>query len=73
MTIDDHCRDLNIVLSRLHRANVTLDISKCTFGANRLEYLGSELGSGVLKASPNKFKDLDRLKSPKLTKPPQVV
>ena len=69
MTLDAHVRDLNMMLSRLQSANLKLDIRKCSFAAATADYLGMTLGSGQLRVSASRTKDLeDRCKCPDLTK-----
>lgn len=39
-TFDEHCERLRAVLSRFRQHNLRVKLSKCTFGARQVRYLG---------------------------------
>ena len=65
--LDTHCKDLNMLLSRVKTANLKLDINKSSFAMTTVNFLGLEIGSGAMRTSPDRTRDLfDRVKCPNL-------
>ncbi|CAG4988445.1 unnamed protein product [Colias eurytheme] len=58
---------LDLVLKKLYDAGFSINISKCKFLKNSVEYLGNIISNGEVKPSPNKTKAL------KNTQPPTCV
>lgn len=48
-TAEDHVRHLDLVLTRLRKAGVTLNLEKCAFFKREVEYLGHIICPGQLK------------------------
>ena len=50
---EEHLQHLRKVLCRLQKAGLTLKLSKCQFGLNKVHYLGHVIGNGELLPDGN--------------------
>lgn len=48
-TWDEHLETLTIIFSRLEKASLTLNLSKCEFGKATVTYLGKQVGQGQVR------------------------
>ena len=48
---EDHLRTLKELFGRLRKARITARLTKCLFGASRMEFLGHEVGGDVITPS----------------------
>ena len=53
-TFEEHLEHLDIVLSKLKSAGVTLNLSKCRFSQSEIKFLGVRVGGGKVKPDPSK-------------------
>jgi len=53
---DHHLDTLELALDRLRKAGLKLNLSKCRFGCDRVEYLGHEIGVDGIRPSKDKKK-----------------
>jgi len=60
----DHARDLDLVLSDIAMANLTLKESKCHFGKKELDLLGYSISGDGIKAQPEKTSAINQLQPP---------
>lgn len=63
-TPEQHLQHLCIVLERLAATGITINASKCMFGAEQIEFLGYLISGGGIQPLPNKVKAI--LEFPKL-------
>src|SRR5690606_14632847 len=56
---------LTAVLLALRKSCLTLRLSKCTFGASSVEYLGFVLSEGQIRPGPNKVRAISEFPIPK--------
>lgn len=61
---NQHLADISNVLTRLREAGLRLQISKCTFGADSVNYLGHIVSSKGLSPDPSKVKALQECNPP---------
>ena len=67
---EDHLSHLDLVFQRLRQANLAHKSSKCTFGAQKVMYLGHYLSKNGIEVDPEK---IDAMKSfPRPTNPKTV-
>ena len=59
-----HVKTLKLVLDRLRRANLAVCPSKCLVGYKSLEFLGHEVGEGVIRANPTISKKISEAPRP---------
>lgn len=55
---DQHCKDVKIVLQRIHDAGLLLKLEKCKFGVTSVEYLGHIISREGLHPDPKKIQRL---------------
>ena len=67
-SFEDHLAKLNIVLSRLNKANFRANVRKCYFAQDNLEYLGYQLTREGVQPQPQKVEAICRLQAPKTRK-----
>jgi len=67
-SFEDHLAKLNIVLSRLNKANFRANVRKCYFAQDNLEYLGYQLTREGIQPQPQKVEAICRLQAPKTRK-----
>ena len=60
---DEHLKNLDMVLERLEKANVTLKRDKCIFAAKSVEYLGHVIDHEGLHPSKEKLEQFRILRS----------
>ena len=53
-TTDEHIKNLNAVLTRLHEAGMRLKKEKCQFSLQKTEYLGNMISSQGLEPATSK-------------------
>ena len=63
---EEHLRTLKELFGRLRRARITARPTKCLLGANRMEFLGHQIGGDVITSSSEKLEQV--WKTPRLTK-----
>ena len=59
-----HVKTLKLVLDRLRRANLAARPSKCLVGYKSLEFLGHEVGEGVIRTNPTIRKKISEAPRP---------
>ena len=64
-SFEEHLHHLDLVFQRLRKANLTLKPSKCTFGAQRVMYLGHYLSTKGIEVDPDKIKAVKEFPRPK--------
>ena len=62
--MSDHCMRLNSVLNRFHQHNLRVKASKCSFGADKVVYLGHTVSSAGIHTDPKKIEVIKDLPSP---------
>ena len=67
---EEHLRTLKELFGRLRRARITAQHTKCLLGANRMEFLGHQIGSDVITPSSDNLEKVR--KTPRLTTKKQV-
>ena len=55
---EEHLKHLRIVFSRIHKANLTLNKTKCQFAAAEVDYLGHHVGLGSVQPRTKKVEAL---------------
>ena len=63
--IDQHCQRLQAVLTRFREQNLRVKATKCSFGADRVLYLGHMISSEEIHTDPSKIKAVQNLQSPR--------
>ena len=63
--IDQHCQRLQAVLTRFREQNLRVKASKCSFGADRVLYLGHTVSSEGIHTDPSKIEAVQNLQSPR--------
>ena len=66
--VDQHCERLAEVLSRFRQHNLRVKISKCTFAAPKVSYLGHVISAEGISPDPTKVEAVQNLSSPKSVK-----
>ena len=66
---ESHLRHVDQVLEALHRANVTIKLSKCDFFTNKVKYLGHIIKPGKLSVDKVRVKALEAVSYTHLTLP----
>ena len=67
---EEHLRTLKELFGRLRRARITARPTKCLLGANRMEFLGHQIGGDVITQSSDKLEKVQ--KTPRPTTKKQV-
>ena len=67
-TYDEHVKQLDNVLGRLHGANLQLSLPKCHFCTDKVRYLGFILSKDGIHADPKKIEAIQQLAVPKTRK-----
>ena len=62
--MEDHCHRLQSVLQRFRYHNLRVKASKCSFGADRVTYLGHVVSSQGVHTDPSKTKRVEELSAP---------
>ena len=62
--ISDHCMRLNSVLNRFHEHNLRVKASKCSFGTDKVVYLGHTVSSEGIHTDPKTIEVIKDLPSP---------
>lgn len=63
--LQQHCDRLALVLDRFRKHNLRVKATKCTFGANRVTYLGHVVSAKGIHTDPDKIKAVALLAEPK--------
>ena len=63
-TIDEHCQRLTTVLQRFRDHGLRVKVSKCSFGADNVIYLGHSISSNGVHTDPAKIKAVQGLTYP---------
>jgi hypothetical protein len=66
-TWDDHIRHLDVILTRIRDAGLTVKPKKCHFGRGEVSYLGHIIGNGTVRPKCDKIQAVDDFPQP-LTK-----
>lgn len=64
-TIEQHLCDLRDVFGALHGANLRLQPSKCTFGAEEIRYLGHVINGVTVRPDPEKLRAVSDFRVPR--------
>eukprot|EP00917_Polyrhabdina_sp_WS-2016_P018679 GHVP01040114.1.p1 GENE.GHVP01040114.1~~GHVP01040114.1.p1 ORF type:complete len:175 (+),score=23.11 GHVP01040114.1:158-682(+) len=56
---------LNDILGRLSKANLTVQLEKCSFGHDSLQYLGHQISADGVSPLEGKVKEILKLKTPR--------
>ena len=67
-TWEEHCERLGRVLDKVRQAGLMLGPSKCSFGVETVQYLGSTIRNGMLSISEQRVKSLRELPRPQTIK-----
>ena len=62
---EHHLHTIEEFLKRVKDANLTLRPSKCTFGAQKIDFLGHTLGQGLLEPQANKIQHIMNIQKPR--------
>ena len=62
--IHDHCKRLRTVLQRFREHNLRVKASKCSFGADKVVYLGHTVSSAGVHTDPSKIMTVQKLPPP---------
>lgn len=63
-TFDEHCERLQAVLSRFRQHNLRVKLTKCTFGARQVRYLGHLISAHGIQPDPLKIEAVQTLSTP---------
>lgn len=63
-TWEEHIEKLSTVLGKIRHSNLKLGLSKCQFGVDEVEYLGSTIKNGMLAISEQRVETLRSLPRP---------
>ena len=63
-TIEQHCQRLQSVLQRFRENGLRVKASKCSFGANKVIYLGHSVSRDGVHTDPSKIKAVEDLAAP---------
>ena len=63
-SIAEHCHRLSAVLSRLQQHNLRLNLSKCTFAARKIDYLGHVISEESVSPLPSKIEAIKEIPVP---------
>lgn len=63
--INEHLEHLNILFSRLNEYGVTINVSKCIFGAKELDFLSHKISANGITPSKEKVKAITDFPTPK--------
>ena len=63
-TQEQHDHRLADVLERFQKANVTLNVEKCKFSQDKVQFLGHVVGNGGVEVDPNKVEAISEMKAP---------
>jgi hypothetical protein len=66
--VDDHFQHIRQVLTRCRELGVWLKMSKCSFFAHEMEYLGHIISADGIRMNPNKVKAILKVKTPQTKK-----
>ena len=55
---------MNLVLTRINDANMTVKPSKCTFGETIMEFIGHMIEDGTIKPNTDKLEKIQSARSP---------
>ena len=61
----EHVKDLRKVLEALKKGGMTVKMSKCEFGKNKLEYLGHQIGDGELAVPRHRATAMSEFRLPR--------
>lgn len=64
-SFDEHLKHLKLVFDRLREANLTLKISKCKFGREKLPFLGHIVSKSGIEPDPSKIEAIKNWPTPK--------
>lgn len=65
---DEHLVTLRDIFESLRSAHLTARPSKCCIGFQNLEFVGHQLGQGLIKPNPDKVEDIMKAEEPKTKK-----
>ena len=63
-TLEEHHHHQQLILQRLHNTNLFLKISKCTFDATKIEYLGMIIQKQKVEMDPVKVQGISAWPTP---------
>ena len=67
-SIDEHCERLRAVLTRFRQHNLRLNLSKCTFAATKVHYLGYMISEDGVSPLPSKVEAVRQIPVAKTVK-----
>ena len=67
-TITEHCDRLKTVLSRFLEHKLQLNLSKCTFAARKVYYLGHMISEEGVSPDPSKVEAIKQIPAPRCVK-----
>ena len=67
-SIGEHCERLRAVLSRFRQHNLRLNLSKCSFAARSVHYLGHLISEHGISPLPSKVDAIKQIPVPKSVK-----
>ena len=63
-SLEEHLRTLKELFGRLRRARITARPTKCLLGANRMEFLGHQIGGDVITPSSDNLEKVQKTPRP---------
>ena len=67
-TLDEHEKDLDLVLECFENANISLKASKCVFGSDKVDFLGFELSAHGIKPQKRLTEAIENFAQPECKK-----
>lgn len=64
-TVEEGIQQLDVVLQLIHKAGVKLNLKKCSFLMDKLEYLGHEITAGEIRPGQRKIQAVSQFPVPK--------
>ena len=64
-TLNEHNNRLRAVLSRFRKHNLRAKLSKCTFGATKVSFLGHVISANGVSPDPDKISAVKNIESPR--------
>ena len=63
-TYEEHLEHVDIVLTKLNEAGITLNLKKCHFAQSEVKFLGVQVGNGKVSPDPEKVVSIRNFKRP---------
>lgn len=66
--LEEHKQLLTVVLTRLHKAGITINRSKCVFAVPEVRYLGHIINKDGIRPEPERIEAINKFKTPESKK-----